>query len=94
MEGVFPGKLRVTGEVFDAFVSNPSINQIELSDVPVPTMIVHARDDSGPPYPAAVAMARLIPCARLVTVDHGGHLMLGKPPCGDTRSRGVPRRVP
>jgi pimeloyl-ACP methyl ester carboxylesterase len=80
MEGVLLGKLRVTGEVFDAFVSNPNINQIELSDVPVPTMIVHARDDNGPPYQEAAAMAKRIPCARLVTVDHGGHLMLGSHP--------------
>lgn len=77
---VLLGKLRVTGEVFDAYASNPSINQIELSDVPVPTMIVHARDDGGPPYREAVAMARQIPCARLVTVDHGGHLLLGSHP--------------
>jgi pimeloyl-ACP methyl ester carboxylesterase len=80
MECVLLGRLRVTGEVFDAYVSNPSINQIELSDVAVPTMIVHSRDDGGPPYREAVAMARQIPCARLVTVDHGGHLMLGSHP--------------
>jgi pimeloyl-ACP methyl ester carboxylesterase len=80
MEAVLLGKLRVRGEVFDAFVSNPAINQIELSDVPVPTMVLHARDDTGPPYPAAVAMARRIPSAQLVTVDHGGHLMSGKHP--------------
>jgi pimeloyl-ACP methyl ester carboxylesterase len=78
MEGVLLGKLRVKGEVFDAFVSNPAIDQIDLSEVPVPTMVVHARDDTGPPYPAAVAMARRIPCARVVTVERGGHLMLGR----------------
>ena len=80
MECVLVGKLRVTGELFDAYLSNPNINQIELADVPVPTMIVHARDDKGPPYHEAVAMAKRIPCARLVTVDHGGHLMLGSHP--------------
>jgi pimeloyl-ACP methyl ester carboxylesterase len=80
MEGVLLGKLRVTGEVFDAFISNPAVNRIELSDVPVPTMVMHTRDDTGPPYRAAVAMARQIPCARVVTVDRGGHLMLGKHP--------------
>lgn len=80
MEGVLLGKLRVTGEVFDAFVSNPEINQVELADVPVPTMVVHARDDAGPPCPAAVVMARQIPCARVVTVNQGGHLMLGRHP--------------
>ena len=80
MEGVLLGKLRVTGEVFDAFVSNPEINQVELADVPVPTMVLHARDDAGSPYPAAVVMARQIPCARVVTVNQGGHLMLGRHP--------------
>ena len=80
MESVLLGKLRVTGEVFDAFVSNPEINQVELADVPVPTMVLHARDDAGPPYPAAVVMARQIPCARVVTVNQGGHLMLGRHP--------------
>ena len=79
-EGVLLGKLRVTGEIFDAFVSNPDINQIELSDVPVPTMVLQARDDAGPPYSAAVAMARRIPSAQVVAVDHGGHLMLGTHP--------------
>ena len=80
MEGVLLGKLRVTGELFDAFVSNPEINRVELAEVPVPTMVLHARDDPGPPYPAAVAMARRIPCAQVVTVDEGGHLMLGEHP--------------
>lgn len=80
MEGVLLGKLRVTGELFDAFVSNPEINRVELAEVPVPTMVLHARDDPGPPYPAAVAMARQIPSARVVTVDQGGHLMLGRHP--------------
>lgn len=80
MEGVLLGKLRVTGEVFDAFVSNPEINLVELADVPVPTMVLHARDDAGPPYPAAVVMARQIPSAQVVTVDEGGHLMLGRHP--------------
>jgi len=87
MEGVLLGKLRVRGEVFDAFVSNPAINLIDLSDVSVPTMVLHARDDTGPPYAAAVAMARQIPCARVVTVDRGGHLMLGKHPAATREVR-------
>jgi pimeloyl-ACP methyl ester carboxylesterase len=80
MHGVFPGKLRATGAVFDAYVSNPDINRIELSDVPVPTLIMHALDDPGPPYAAAARMARQIPIAKLVTVQSGGHLMLGEHP--------------
>jgi pimeloyl-ACP methyl ester carboxylesterase len=53
------------------------VNQIELSRVQVPTLVMHARDDPGPPYASAVEMTHRIADARLVTVDSGGHLMLG-----------------
>jgi pimeloyl-ACP methyl ester carboxylesterase len=76
-QNVLLGKLRVVGEVFDAYVSNPDVNRIELSQVQVPTLVMHARDDPGPPYASAVEMAGSIPDARLVTVQSGGHLMLG-----------------
>ena len=80
MEAVLLGKLRVRGEVFDAFVSNPAINQIELSDVPVPTMIVARAGRHGPSISCGGRHGSADPCARVVTVDHGGHLMLGKHP--------------
>jgi pimeloyl-ACP methyl ester carboxylesterase len=77
MQNVLLGKRRVAGEVFDAYVSNPDVNRIDLSRVLVPTLVMHARDDPGPPYASAVEMARRISDARLVTVERGGHLMLG-----------------
>jgi pimeloyl-ACP methyl ester carboxylesterase len=77
MHNVLLGKRRVAGEVFDAYVSNPDVNRIDLSRVLVPTLVMHARDDPGPPYASAVEMARRIPDARLLTVESGGHLMLG-----------------
>jgi len=77
MRQVLLGKRRVTGEVFDAYVSNPDVNRIELSQVLVPTLVMHARDDPGPPYASAVETADRIPDAQVVTVDSGGHLMLG-----------------
>jgi pimeloyl-ACP methyl ester carboxylesterase len=77
MRNVLLGKRRVAGEVFDAYVSNPGVNRIELSQVLVPTLIMHARDDPGPPYPSAVEMLRRISDAQLVTVESGGHMMLG-----------------
>jgi pimeloyl-ACP methyl ester carboxylesterase len=77
MRQVLLGKRRVTGEVFDAYVSNPDVNRIELSHIQVPTLVMHARDDPGPPYARAVEMAHRIPDAQLVTVKSGGHLMLG-----------------
>jgi pimeloyl-ACP methyl ester carboxylesterase len=77
MQNVLLGKRRVAGELFDAYVSNPDVNRIDLSRVLVPTLVMHARDDPGPPYASAVEMARRIPDARLLTVERGGHLMLG-----------------
>lgn len=77
MKNVLLGKRRVAGELFDAYVSNPNVNRIDLSRVEAPTLVMHARDDPGPPYASAVEMALRIPGARLVTVETGGHLMLG-----------------
>ena len=77
MRQVLLGERRVSGEVFDAYESNPAVSRIELSQVRVPTLVMHARDDPGPPYASAVEMANRIPEAQLVTVDRGGHLMLG-----------------
>lgn len=77
MRQVLVGKRRVAGEVFDAYVSNPDVSRIDLSRVRAPTLVVHARDDPGPPYATAVEMAHRIPDARIVTVESGGHLMLG-----------------
>jgi hypothetical protein len=46
--------------------------------------VIHAKDQPG--YKgmpggdgAAAAMAELIPRARLLSIDHGGHLLLGDP---------------
>jgi pimeloyl-ACP methyl ester carboxylesterase len=77
MRNVLLGKRRVAGVVFDAYVSNPDINRIDLSRVLVPTLVMHSRDDPGPPYESAVEMTRRIPDTRLDTVGRGGHLMLG-----------------
>jgi pimeloyl-ACP methyl ester carboxylesterase len=60
-----------------AYMSNPDVSRIELSRVVTSTLVMHARDDPGPPYASAVEMAQRIPDAQLVTVESGGHLMLG-----------------
>ena len=80
MHAVFPAKMRATGVVFDAYESNPDINQLDLSMVQAPTLVMHALDDPGPPYEAAVRMARQMPLAKILTVESGGHLMLGEHP--------------
>ncbi|HZB01913.1 MAG TPA: alpha/beta hydrolase [Actinomycetota bacterium] len=77
MRNVLLGRRRVAGEVFDAYVSNPQVNRIDMTRVGVPTLILHARDDPGPPYASAVAMSHRIPDAQLITVERGGHMLLG-----------------
>lgn len=73
----FPVALRAKGVTFDAFVSDPDVNTCELEALTVPVMIVHAKDDPLVACDAARRAADRIPGARLVTVEHGGHLMLG-----------------
>jgi pimeloyl-ACP methyl ester carboxylesterase len=80
MHRVFPASMRADGAVFDAYVSNHAINRIDVSSVAAPTLVMHALDDPGPPYAAAEAMVRRMPVAKLLTVAHGGHLMLGDHP--------------
>jgi pimeloyl-ACP methyl ester carboxylesterase len=78
---LLPVSQRIDGIIFDAFASNPDINRgYPYQDITAPTLVIHAKDDPGPPYQAAVAVAAKIPGARLVTVERGGHLRLGNHP--------------
>lgn len=76
-ESLFPLKPRVAGATFDLLVSNPSVNECVLEDVAVPTLVVHAVDDTLAPRGTAVDAALRIPGATAVTIERGGHLLLG-----------------
>ncbi len=78
IDSIFPLTPRRAGAIFDAYQSNPEINDLALCDVVVPTLIIHSADDPLASYDAAAAAAKLIPHARLVTLDEGGHLQLGQ----------------
>lgn len=78
IQGMFPFQPRAAGLVFDSYTSNPEITGLPLEEVAVPTLIVHAVDDTLASYDAAAAAAARIPGARLVSLDSGGHLMLGQ----------------
>ena len=78
ISSIFPVVLRAEGVIFDFFVSNPDVNNYDLVAVTVPTLIVHARDDPLISYDTARRAAARIPGARLVTVGHGGHPLLGQ----------------
>ena len=75
---IFPVKPRADGVIFDFFVSNPDVNGYELEAIRVPTLIVHASDAPLASYEGAQRAAQRIPGARLVSVERGGHLMLGQ----------------
>lgn len=73
---IFPVHPRRRGFIFDAFVGNTWVRHAPLEDLAVPTLIVHAADDSLAPYAHASAAARRIPEAGFVTIERGGHLFL------------------
>lgn len=66
------------GVDFDAFVSNADVNGYPLEDITVPTLLIHGKDDPLVSYQAAQRAVARIPGARLVSLESGGHLMLGQ----------------
>lgn len=60
------------------YVSNPDINTgYPLEEITAPVLLINAMDDPLALYDNARAMAERIPGARLVTVESGGHMLLG-----------------
>jgi len=56
---------------------------MEFKDFPferiaVPTLVLSAVDDTLAPYAYAKARAERIPGVRFITLDQGGHLLLGQ----------------
>jgi pimeloyl-ACP methyl ester carboxylesterase len=75
---VLPVNPRSDGALFDMYVSNPDINSgYPLEEITVPVLIVNAKDDPLTLYENAKNAAKRIPGAKLVTVENGGHMMLG-----------------
>jgi pimeloyl-ACP methyl ester carboxylesterase len=66
------------GVDFDAFVSNADVNDYPLEAVTVPTLIIHTKDDQMASHEASQRAAGRIPGARFVSLESGGHLMLGQ----------------
>jgi len=76
METILPVNPRSDGALFDMYVSNPDINTgYPLEEITVPVLIII--DDPLALYDNARAMAERIPGARLVTLESGGHMLLG-----------------
>lgn len=78
IERLFPVTPNLAGVTFDAFVSNVDVNSYELETIRVATLLIHAKDDPLVSYDAAERAANRIPGAHLVSLDSGGHLMVGQ----------------
>ena len=76
IDSLFP--MSPEGYNFDLFVSNADVTNYSLEAISVPTLIVHTRDDQLASHEASQRAAERIPGARFVSLESGGHLMLGQ----------------
>ena len=76
IDSLFP--LSPEGFNFDLYVSNADVNTYNLEALRVPTLIVHTKDDQLASHEASQRAADRIPGARFVSLESGGHLMLGQ----------------
>ena len=98
IDSLFP--VSADGFIFDAFVSNADVNDYNLEAISVPTLIAHTKDDQLASHDASKRAAERIPGARFISLDSGGHLMIGQQKkqrealarfFAETRDRGVER---
>lgn len=76
IDSLFP--MSPAGYNFDLFVSNADVTNYNLECVSVPTLIAHTKDDQLASHEASQRAAERIPGARFVSLESGGHLMLGQ----------------
>jgi pimeloyl-ACP methyl ester carboxylesterase len=76
VDSLFP--MSPEGYNFDLYVSNADVNTYTLEAIRVPTLIVHTKDDQLASHEASRRAAERIPGARFVSLESGGHLMLGQ----------------
>jgi len=76
IDSLFP--VMPEGYDFDACVSNAAVNDYTLEAISVPSLIVHSKDDQLASHEASKRAAERISGARFVSLESGGHLMLGQ----------------
>ena len=76
IDSLFP--MSPEGYNFDLFVSNADVANCTLEAISVPTLIAHTKDDQLASHEASQRAAARIPGARFVSLESGGHLMLGQ----------------
>ncbi len=78
IDSMFPLAPRIPGVIFDAYVSNADVNNYDLEAISVPTLLVHTKDDPLASHEASRRAAERIPGSRFLSLESGGHLMLGQ----------------
>jgi pimeloyl-ACP methyl ester carboxylesterase len=76
IDSLFP--MSPDGYNFDLFVSNADVSKYDLEAIRVPTVLAHTKDDQLASHEASRRAAERIPGARFVSLESGGHLMLGQ----------------
>jgi pimeloyl-ACP methyl ester carboxylesterase len=76
IDSLFP--MSPEGFNFDLFVSNADVTNYDLEAISVPTLIAHTKDDQLASHEASQRASERIPGARFVSMESGGHLMLGQ----------------
>lgn len=79
VQGFLPVTDRLPGLANEAAAIDPTVTY-PLDRITAPILVVHARDardDGINPFPIAEPLARSLPQARVLWLDHGGHLLLG-----------------
>jgi pimeloyl-ACP methyl ester carboxylesterase len=76
IDSLFP--MSPEGFNFDLFESNADVTNYNLEAISVPTLIAHTKDDQLASHDASQRAAERIPGARFVSLESGGHLMLGQ----------------
>jgi pimeloyl-ACP methyl ester carboxylesterase len=76
IDSLFP--MSPEGLNFDLFISNADVTNYNLEAIKVPTLIAHTKDDQLASHDASKRAAERIPGARFVSLDSGGHLMIGQ----------------
>lgn len=81
LKRTFPIEPRVAGIVTDLHVTSPDLERhpdsYRFESLRTPTLLVTARDDPIVNYDDIEWLYDRLPQAKLVTIEHGGHLLLG-----------------
>ncbi len=75
MRSVLPLSMRIEGIRLDSAIT---LGPLPLERITAPTLVISARDDLFNTLPAAQHLAENIPGAKLLVLDGGGHLMVGR----------------